>query len=103
MTFELCYTLKKGGIKVQDYDINYLNDVYRDIGKELGIEIALKIFNMYKGTQVSFPRKLMSPNYIKQAIKSEYNGKNVKSLAIKYNISDRSVRRIINNEDKQEL
>jgi Mor family transcriptional regulator len=83
-------------------NVNCLADVYKEIGSELGIEIALKIFNMYKGTQVSFPRKLLSPEYIKQAIKSEYNGRNVKDLAIKYNYSERTVRRIVNKQKKKE-
>lgn len=80
---------------MNNYDINCLNDVYKDIGRELGIETALRIFNMYRGTQVTFPIRLLSYDYIKEAIKSENNGKNVKDLAIKYHYSERSIRRII--------
>lgn len=82
-------------VALNNYDINCLNDVYKDIGSELGIETALRIFNMYRGTQVTFPIRLLSSEYIKAQIKSENNGKNVKALAVKYHYSERNIRRIL--------
>jgi len=77
------------------YDIGCLNSVYQEIAKEIGIEAALRLFNMYKGTQVAFPTKLLSADYTQNAIIEEYDGKNVKELAVKYNYSERTVRRIL--------
>ena len=81
------YILKK--------ELSGLNDVYRDIADKIGIENALEIYRMFHGNQISFPSKLFSKEYIHQAIINEYNGKNAKELAQKYNYSERSIWRIL--------
>lgn len=87
-------------------DLGRLNDVYKDIADEMGLENALIIFRLFHGTQISFPNRLFSKEYTHQAIRKEYNGKNVPQLARKYNYSERSIWRIIKtkqirrNEDK---
>lgn len=72
-----------------------LNDVYRDIADEIGVENALAIYKLFHGTQISFPNRLFSKEYIHNAIINEYNGSNVPQLAQKYNYSERSVWRIL--------
>lgn len=76
-------------------DLCGLNDVYRDIADEIGVENTLAIYKMFRGTQVSFPNRLFSKEYIHDAIISEYNGNNAAQLAQKYNYSERSVWRIL--------
>lgn len=79
-------------------DLEGLNDVYRDIADEIGVENALVIYRLFHGTQVSFPNRLFSTEYTHKAIISEYDGSNVRQLAQKYNYSERSVWRIISTE-----
>lgn len=81
-------------------DISGLNDVYQDIAEEIGIENALTIYKMFRGTQISFPNRLFSKEYIHEAIVNEYNGKNVPQLAQKYNYSERSIWRILKSYKK---
>ena len=76
-------------------DFNGLNDVYREIADEIGIEKTIAIFNLFHGTQISFPNRLFSKEYTHRAILKEYNGKNVLQLAQKYNYSERSIWRIL--------
>lgn len=76
-------------------DLRGLNDVYRDIADEIGIENAIVIYKLFRGTQVSFPGRLFSKEYIHHAILEEYDGKNIPQLAQKYNYSERSIRRIL--------
>ena len=76
-------------------DLRGLNDVYRDIADEIGIENAIVIYKLFRGTQVSFPNRLFAKEYIHRAIIDEYNGKNIPQLAQKYNYSERSIRRIL--------
>lgn len=64
-----------------------LNDVYRDIADEIGVENTLAIYKLFHGTQISFPNRLFSKEYIHNAIINEYNGSNVPQLAQKYNYS----------------
>ena len=79
-----------------------LNEVYRDIANEIGIENAIVIYNLFRGTQVSFPNRLFSKEYIHKAIVDEYNSNNVTQLAQKYNYSERSVWRILKNQKQEE-
>lgn len=76
-------------------DFSGLNDVYREIADEIGIEKTVVIYNLFRGTQISFPSRLFSKEYIHKAIIKEYNGKNVSQLAQKYNYSERSIWRIL--------
>ena len=78
-------------------DLSGLNDVYRDIADEIGIENTMVIYRLFHGAQISFPSRLFSKEYIHNAIISEYNGKNVLQLAQKYNYSERSIWRILKN------
>ncbi|MBQ3151619.1 MAG: Mor transcription activator family protein [Clostridia bacterium] len=79
-------------------DLCSLNEVYRDIADEIGLENALVIYNMFHGTQISFPNRLFSKEHIHEAILNEYNGSNVSQLAQKYNYSERSIRRILKSK-----
>lgn len=76
-------------------DLCGLNEVYRDIADEIGIENAVVIYRLFHGTQISFPNRLFSKDYIHKAIVKEYNGSNVSQLAQKYNYSERSIWRIL--------
>ena len=76
-------------------ELNGLNDVYRDIANEIGIENTMAIYRLFHGTQISFPNRLFSKEYIHKAIINEYNGENVLQLAQKYNYSERTIWRII--------
>ena len=80
-------------------DLGGLNDVYKDIADEIGLENTLTIFKLFHGTQISFPNSLFSKEYIHQAILNEYNGKNVPQLAQKYNYSERSIWRIFKTKN----
>lgn len=76
-------------------DLEGLNDVYRDIADEIGLENTLAIYKLFHGTQISFPNRLFSKEYTHRAIINEYNGNNVSQLAQKYNYSERSIWRIL--------
>lgn len=80
-------------------DLDGLNDVYKDIADEMGLENTLAIFKLFHGTQISFPNRLFSKEYTHQAIRNEYNGKNVPQLAQKYNYSERSIWRIVQTKN----
>lgn len=81
-------------------DLEGLNDVYKDIADEMGLKNTLIIFKLFHGTQISFPNRLFSKEYTHQAIRNEYNGKNVPQLAQKYNYSERSIWRILKSVKK---
>ncbi len=72
-----------------------LNTVYREICERLGMNAAMTIYEMFKGQQISFPTRFFDSTMIHQAIIREYDGTNIRMLAIKYNYSEKTIRRII--------
>ncbi len=86
---------QKSDVNLLGNELNGLNDVYREIADEIGIENAVAIYRLFHGTQVSFPSRLFSKEHIHNAIINEYNGDNVLQLAQKYNYSERSIWRIL--------
>lgn len=89
---------KKEDEAVLGNDLSGLNDVYRDIADEIGIENTIAIYRLFHGTQISFPSRLFSKEYIHDAIIKEYNGKNALQLAQKYNYSERTIWRILKSK-----
>ena len=76
-------------------DSDLLNAVYREISEKLGMDTAMEIYRMFKGQQINFPVRFFNPARIQQIIVKEYDGTNIRTLAIKYNYSEKTVRRII--------
>ena len=81
-------------------EISELNDIYKEIADEIGFENAIAIYNMFKGTQVSFPCRLFSVDYVHNLIIRDYTGDNISQLAQKYNYSERTIRRIVKEDNK---
>ena len=78
-----------------EIDPELLNGVYREISEKLGMDTAMEIYKMFRGQQINFPVRFFSPVKVQQIILKEYNGENIRALAIKYNYSEKTVRRII--------
>lgn len=89
---------KKWDVNLLGNDLSGLNEIYREIANEIGIENTIRIFNLFHGTQISFPNRLFSKEHIHKAILQEYNGKNALQLAQKYNYSERSIWRILKSK-----
>ena len=81
---------------------NDLRGIYSELANLLGVEAALKIYVTYHGQQISFPIHLYSKEFVREQIIKEYNGKNLKQLATKYDYSEKWVRKIISEHKKGE-
>lgn len=82
-------------IRMAEKNTELLNAVYKEISEKLGMDTAMEIYRMFKGQQVSFPMRFFNPTQIQKCILREYDGANIKMLAIKYGYSEKTVRRII--------
>ncbi len=89
--------LSKEVMHMAENDPELLNTVYKEISEKLGMNTAMDIYQMFKGQQISFPTRFFNPTMIQQAIIQEYDGTNIRMLAIKYNYSEKTIRRIIQN------
>lgn len=88
---------------VLDVTSSDLAGIYREMAETVGVENAYKIYLQFKGLQLMFPLKFYSKEYIAQQILKEYNGKNVRDMARKYDYSESRVRQILRKakcEDK---
>ena len=85
--------------KVQD--LSALNGIYREISDELGLDTAMELYRMFKGQQVSFPMRLFDGARIREAVLREYDGSNLKQLAMRYGYSEKTIRRIIKDGGDQ--
>ena len=82
-------------MRMAESDSELLNTVYKEVSEKLGMDIAMEIYQMFKGQQINFPVRFFNPERIQQIIVKEYDGTNVRTLAIKYNYSEKTIRRII--------
>ena len=94
---ENCLLLKLSNevMRMAEKDSELLNAVYKEISEKLGMDTAMEIHQMFKGQQINFPVRFFNPARIQQIIVKEYDGTNIRTLAIKYNYSEKTVRRII--------
>lgn len=76
-------------------EIPMYNGIYEDMVDYLGLDITIKIYERYKGQQVTFPVKLHSMDYIINQISNKNCGKEIKDIARKYDYSEQWIRRII--------
>lgn len=85
---------------MSEFDLELLNTVYREIADKLGIDAALEVYEMFRGQQICFPVRFYNPGSIKSRIADEYDGKNIRALSVKYDYSEKTIRRII-RENKE--
>lgn len=71
------------------------NSIYEEISEEFGFDVAIKMYQIYKGMQITFPTRLFNPEYVKRQIPIEYDGTNIKQLAKKYGYSEKTIRRMV--------
>lgn len=55
--------------------------IYKDLVEILGEDITLKIYENFRGQQVTFPMRIYSKNYVKEYIIENYDGTNIKELS----------------------
>ena len=73
----------------------YLNGAYNELANLLGTDAVLKIYNVYRGQQLTLPVHLFSKEFIIRQIVEEYDGYNIKQLATKFEYSEKWIRKIL--------
>jgi len=100
----MCLKIVESGVslteKAKPMDIEGLNDVYRDICELVGFENMLKFYNQYNGFQINFPTRLYNKDYVREVVKTEFNGTNAHELARRFGYSERWIRSIAAEECK---
>lgn len=79
-------------------NVDNLNGIYKEIANLSDVDTARKMFEEYRGQQITFPMEFCSKEYIYSLIVAEFDGTNIKQLATKYEYSERTIRRILKNK-----
>lgn len=92
--------LAEGGAKMSDMvfegvSAKDLSGIYSEIAEEFDMDTAYRIYQCFKGLQLTFPFRFYSSDCLHQHVIAEYNGSNVKQIAKKYGFSERRIRQII--------
>lgn len=70
--------------------------VYKEMVEILVEEATLKIYENFRGQQVTFPMRLYSKSYVEEYIIKNYNGKNIKEISRKLGYTCNWVQQVIN-------
>lgn len=81
---------------------NY-SGIYKDMVEILGEEITLRIYENYRGQQVTFPMRLYSRKYIIEYLMKNYNGKNLKELSRKLGYTSNWLQQVINKTNIKQM
>lgn len=83
-----------------------LNGVYETFSELIGFDNTSKIYKHFAGSQINFPTRLFSKEFVLQEAIKSYDGTSasINKIAVKYNYSERTVRKLlkdhIDNNDK---
>ena len=90
-------------VQLAQKDPELLNSVYKEISEKLGMDTAMDIYQMFKGQQVTFPMRFFNAECIRKIILKEYDGTNVRKLAVKYGYSEKTIRRIVREVQRKTI
>lgn len=76
---------------------NY-SGIYKDMFEVLGEEITLKIYENYRGQQVTFPMRLYSKLYILDYVRKNFDGNNIKRLSRELGYTEKWLKELIKKE-----
>ena len=77
-------------------DISKLKDKDREIAELIGVENYTRLINKYGGTNIYIPSQSTTKrSELSEELKQQYNGDNAAELGKKYNLSARTVIRMI--------
>ena len=85
-------------MEVKKLKMEALHDVYKELAQLVGFENMEKLYEYYRGQQLNFPTRIYDQRYIRDVLREEFDGTNVKALARRLGYSERWIRRLIKEE-----
>lgn len=84
----------------EDVDVEALHSFYHGISELIGTESMLKIFDQYRGMQITIPIHLYDRHLAAKHVLQQYDGRNTYELANKYGYSQRWVVKVIKDSQQ---
>ncbi len=85
----------------ENVDVDALHSFYRGVSELIGVEGMLKVFEQYRGMQITIPIHLYDRKLASKHVLERYDGHNSYELANQYGYSQRWVIKVIKS-DKEE-
>lgn len=84
---------------------NMLNGVYEAMSEIIGFDNVVKLYENFKGSQINFPTRLFSKDFVLQEALKAYDGtsESINLIATKYSYSERTIRQRSRSADKRFL
>lgn len=84
-------------IDIDQKNINTLNGVYETMSELIGFDNVVKLYENFKGSQINFPTRLFSKEFVLQEALKAYDGtsESINIVATKYSYSERTIRKIL--------
>lgn len=84
-------------IEKKPTNISTLNGVYETMSELIGFDNVLKLYENFRGSQVNFPTRLFSKEFVLQEALRLYDGtsESINSIAVKYGYSERTIRKLL--------
>ena len=81
-----------------------LNGVYETISELIGFDNTSKLYKYFAGSQINFPTRLFSKEFVLQEAIKSYDGTSasINKIAVKYNYSERTVRKLLKEQIEKE-
>lgn len=94
--YNLSITCKKGVERIEFSHLKKetLNDVYREIAELVGMDNMSKLYEFYRGQQVSFPTRLYRKEFLREVIEKKYDGTNAKEISRELGYSERWIKEV---------
>ncbi len=79
------------------HNIPMLNGVYETMNELIGMDNVIKLYEHYKGSQINFPTRLFSKEFVLQEAIKSYDGtsESINKIAVKYSYSERTIRKLL--------
>lgn len=74
-----------------------LNGVYESMSELIGFDNVVKLYENFKGSQINFPTRLFSKDFVLQEAIKAYDGtsESINIIATKYSYSERTIRKFL--------
>ena len=74
-----------------------LNGVYEQMSEIIGFDNVVKLYENYKGSQINFPTRLFSKEFVLKEALKVYDGtsESINLIATKYSYSERTIRKLL--------
>ncbi|WP_318767467.1 Mor transcription activator family protein [Lactiplantibacillus carotarum] len=79
----------------ENVDVQALHQFYRSLSEIIGTDAMLKIYEQYKGTQLSIPVHLYDRNLAGERVVARFDGNNQQALSIQYGYSQKWVYKVL--------